>query len=57
MVDILVQFFLPIYSQTTGELIRSHMVLAKRYCRSWFWLDFFTVLPFDLLTLTVRHLT
>ena len=52
-IDIVVQFFLPV-NDISGELIRSHKKLALRYCTTWFWLDVITVLPFDILTLTVR---
>ena len=55
-VDIVVQFFLPIVDQKNGTVIRSHRVLAHRYCTSWFLIDFFTVLPFDSLTLAVPQL-
>ena len=54
MIDIVVQFVMPINDHKTGELIRSHKVLARKYCLTWFWIDLGTVLPFDILTLTVR---
>ena len=54
IIDIILQFFLPVPDAATGELIRSHYLLARKYCLTWFWLDFFTVIPFDIMTLTVR---
>ena len=38
-------FVLPVPDRKTGELIRSHRVLARRYLRSWFCLDMVSVLP------------
>ena len=54
--DIAVQFFLPITDRVTGELIRSHKKIAKKYLKSWFIIDVFTVLPFDLVTLVAPGL-
>merc|ERR1719506_1911922 len=36
----------------SGELIRSHAVLAKRYLKSWFTLDIVSILPFDVVAMT-----
>lgn len=51
MVDIIIQFFLPVVDKETKELIRDHKKLAALYMRFWFWIDLFTVLPFDSMTL------
>ena len=56
MIDIVVQFFLPIHDPATGELIRNHKRIAKRYLKTWFVIDVGTVLPFDLVTVLAPHL-
>ena len=47
IVDIGVNFVLPVPDAKTGELIRSHRELARRYLRTWFTLDLVSVLPLD----------
>jgi hypothetical protein len=56
MIDIGVQFFLPINDPQTGQLIRDHKRIAKHYLKSWFAIDIFTVLPFDLVTVAAPSL-
>ena len=51
IIDIVIQFVLPVYDKHTKQHIRDHKELAKRYMSSWFLLDVFTVLPFDTVTL------
>ena len=54
MLDIVLQFVLPVIDEQVGDnatLVRDHGRLAKRYLRSWFAVDVFTVLPFDTVTL------
>jgi len=55
-IDIVVQFFLPIMNPQTKELVRDHRELARRYLRFWFWLDFLSVLPFDMITIVAPGL-
>ena len=54
LVDICVQFFLPVPDPHKGEgaFERRHAVLARRYLLSWFALDVVTILPFDVMSLT-----
>ncbi|KAH8092000.1 voltage-gated potassium channel [Aureococcus anophagefferens] len=48
--DIVVQFFLPYQDETRGGMvIRSRILIAKRYLKGWFWIDFVSVIPFDLI--------
>jgi len=48
--DIVVQFFLPYQDETRGGMvIRSRVLIAKRYLKGWFWIDFVSVIPFDLI--------
>lgn len=47
IVDMAIQFVLPVPDVRTGELIRSHKRLAVLYLRSWFLLDLVSVLPLD----------
>ena len=56
MIDIFVQFFLPVLDPKTKELIRDHRILARKYFRGWFAIDLFTVLPFDTLTMVAPDL-
>ena len=56
MIDIIVQFFLPIIDPATGELIRNHKRIAERYLKTWFLIDVGTVLPFDLVTVAAPDL-
>jgi hypothetical protein len=53
MFDMVFQFFLPVpvKGAVDGKLERRHSVLAWEYMRSWFLLDLFTVIPFDLMLL------
>ena len=51
MVDIVVQFFLPVVDKQTKELVRDHRELARRYLAFWFWIDVVSILPFDTLVL------
>lgn len=51
IVDIFVQFVMPVFDKHTGEMIRSHSMLARRYLTSWFTIDVGTCLPFDLVML------
>ena len=53
--DIVAQFFLP-FRDKAGELVRSHSRIAHNYLFSWFVLDVFTVLPFDIATVAAPHL-
>jgi hypothetical protein len=42
------QFFMPVPAlDGSGDFIRSHKLIAKRYLTTWFVLDVVTVLPFD----------
>ena len=47
--DLLVQFVMPVPDPKTGELIRNHKKLAKKYLRGWFTPDFISVLPVDVI--------
>ena len=53
VVDICVQFFLPVPDLTKGDgaYERRHWKLATRYFKGWFALDVITILPFDILVL------
>ena len=53
IVDICVQFFLPVPDLTKGDgaYERRHWKLATRYFKGWFALDVITILPFDILVL------
>ena len=51
MVDIVVQFFLPVPIGDDGTYERKHCAIAKRYLKSWFVVDIVSVLPFDVLIL------
>ena len=46
--DMFVQFFMPVPDAVTGELIRDHKELAKRYLKGWFSIDLVSVLPVDI---------
>jgi hypothetical protein len=48
VIDIGIQFLMPVPNKTTGEMIRSHTALAANYLRGWFPLDLISVLPIDI---------
>jgi hypothetical protein len=50
LVDMVMQFFLA-YEGEGGELITSGKLMAVRYLRSWFIVDFISIVPFDLISL------
>jgi len=45
--DIIVNFFTPIIDKE--KIIFSHKLIALSYLKMWFWIDFLTVIPMDLL--------
>ena len=49
--DIILNFLTGYYKEK--KLISSPKSIAKRYLKSWFWIDFFSFFPFDLLGETV----
>ena len=56
IVDIFVNFVMPVFDKESGEMIRNHSELAKRYLSSWFAIDVGTCLPFDLVMLLAPSL-
>jgi hypothetical protein len=44
--DLLLQFFVAIILPD-GTIITSHVILAKLYLQSWFWVDLIATIPFD----------
>ena len=50
VIDIIVQFFLPVPDKN-GEFIRNRQVLAKRYLKTWFFVDVISILPIDIVAL------
>ena len=56
IVDIFVQFLMPIPDPVTGELIRNHRTLAKKYLTGWFPIDVVSVLPVDILVVAVPNI-
>ena len=51
--DMVVNFYLA-YSDERGMLVQSVPLIARRYLRSWFAIDLFSILPFDVLALTLN---
>ena len=49
IIDVCMQFAMPVPNDKTGELIRSHREIARRYLSGWFAIDVISVLPFDLI--------
>ena len=49
IVDMFVQFVMPVPDSLSGELIRDHRILARRYLRGWFTVDLVSVLPIDVI--------
>ena len=47
VIDLVLNFFTPIIRKE--KIIFSHKVIALNYLKMWFWIDFFSVLPFNLL--------
>lgn len=56
IIDVLVQFVMPVPDPVTGELIRSHAVLARKYLRGWFGVDVLSVLPIDVVVVAAPKL-
>lgn len=55
IIDIFIQFFLPVpdtRADHVGEVVRSHKMIAKKYLKSWFFLDVVSVLPFDIVVVS-----
>jgi hypothetical protein len=50
LIDCVVQFFLP-YERTINQLETRKSEIAKRYLSCWFWIDFFSSLPTQLMDL------
>ena len=50
ILDIASTFMLPVV-RSDGVVIKSHSYIAKQYFKSWFFLDFISVLPFDVVYL------
>ena len=46
-VDLILNFFTPIYINYKLEL--NHLSIAKEYLKFWFWLDFLSIFPFQIL--------
>jgi len=46
-VDLVLNFFFAFYDKDF-EIVEDRKKIAKSYLRSWFWVDLFAVLPFDL---------
>jgi hypothetical protein len=46
LTDMVLQFFL-MYKDGDSKLVRSKRRIARKYLRSWFTLDFLTILPYD----------
>lgn len=44
--DIIITFFMPIYLKNT--VVEDHWIIAKEYLKFWFWLDFVSVFPVQL---------
>ncbi|GBG32779.1 Potassium voltage-gated channel subfamily H member 6 [Hondaea fermentalgiana] len=45
--DIIITFNLPYLNPATGLWVRKHSAIARNYLRSWFIIDFVSVVPFD----------
>jgi hypothetical protein len=52
LLDVVLQFFLPVPDVETGELIRDHWAIAKRYAKGWMLIDVVSILPFDAIELS-----
>jgi len=39
--------FMLVYYDKDGQMIKDHGLIAKRYMKGWFFLDFLTILPYD----------
>ena len=58
-IDCVINFFMA-YQQPPykgGMWVTSRAAIAKNYLRTWFFIDFFSVLPFDILTRVGSSLT
>merc|ERR1719515_444841 len=53
VMDMVLQFFLmyPVKTALREVLEDRHHMIVRNYLRRWFWVDLFTVLPFDVLSL------
>lgn len=49
--DMVLQFFLMYRDEEKGIMIKDQAMIIKKYMSFWFWIDFVSVLPFDLLGL------
>jgi potassium voltage-gated channel Eag-related subfamily H protein 7 len=52
--DMFIQFFLA-YVNLEGKTIMDHKLIAKRYLKSWFGVDFVSILPYDMLGLLFNN--
>lgn len=47
LVDIILTFFSSYFDERQHMVVTDHKVIAKKYLRGWFWLDFISILPMD----------
>ena len=46
-IDLVLNFFTPVYKQQ--EIVLKHWEIAKNYFKFWFWLDFLSIFPFQII--------
>ena len=51
--DMFFQFILPIQDPTTLSWIKDPIILTRRYLRGWFAADVLSIIPYDLIGLTM----
>jgi hypothetical protein len=56
VLDLVLNFFMP-YKEPLlkgGQTVRSHALIARHYLRGWFFVDFVSIIPFDIMDAAVR---
>lgn len=50
IIDMVLQFFITA-QDSKGNWVKDHKTLVRNYLRGWFWIDFISILPFDMIGL------
>jgi hypothetical protein len=54
IVDMFITFMTPFVDPVLGIWVLSHLLIARNYLRFWFWIDFVSIIPFDLIALLIQ---
>ena len=54
LIDIIFTFITAIHDPKTQMYITSKKIIAKEYFAFWFWIDFISILPFDIISNTLN---